>query len=177
MVRGTVAWLIAAVVFCSLATAHGQEESFPPERTMRGEFSGDEAFAEEEFEPRRQESYLMWLVRSLGLRFTVLLPLAGLVSFALTGVLVVAGKGKSNGTAIAFVVGIPFLVGIFGMLDGFMASFIVIASAPTSPKPSEIADGISSAIVTPFIGMLLMAPSYMLATIGLFIRSLTERSN
>lgn len=128
---------------------------------------------EEDFEPpRRQESYLAWLVRSLGWRYTLFLPLAAMLSCVLTGVLLLAGKGKSTGAAIAFVVAIPFLIGVFGMFDGLMSSFIVLSQSGTSPKPSEIAEGISTSIVTPLVGMFLMGPSYLLATVGLFIRSL-----
>jgi len=52
-------------------------------------------------------------------------------------------------------------------------SFQVIAVAETSPKPSQIAYGISTALVTPHsFGMLLMAPAYLVAMGGLFLRTM-----
>lgn len=126
----------------------------------------------EEVAPAQQQSFLVWLVRSLGWKYVLLLPVSGLFSFILTAVLVMLGKGKTTGAAVAFAVAIPLLVGIFGMIDGLVASFMVIANSSTIVKPSEWSEGISTGLVTPLIGMLLMAPSYILATAGLSIRAL-----
>ena len=41
-----------------------------------------------------------------------------------------------------------------------------------TPKPSDVATGISTALVAPMVGMLLMVPGYATAAIGAFIRAL-----
>ncbi len=45
------------------------------------------------------------------------------------------------------------LLGLFGTVVGMVASFRVIATSETQPKPSELADGISVALVTTLDGM------------------------
>lgn len=45
------------------------------------------------------------------------------------------------------------LLGLFGTVVGMVASFRVIATSETQPKPSELADGISTALVTTLDGM------------------------
>lgn len=173
--------VIVAVALTSFAKVTLGQDDPHAEHAMPGEHSavesgmheghGHEAGMEDYPEIHRQ-SFLMWLISSLGWKYTLLLPASALASFVLTGVLVVAGKGKTSGAAMAFLVAIPFLIGLFGMFDGMLASFMVLAHSMTTPKPSDVAVGISTSIVTPLVGMFLMVPSYLLATAGLFIKSL-----
>lgn len=55
------------------------------------------------------------------------------------------------------------MVGLLGTVDGMVASFEVIASSNTTPKPSELAAGISTALITTLVGLWLAIPA-----IGLF---------
>ena len=126
--------------------------------------------AEEFAEPVRQ-SYLMWLISALGWKYTLLLPLAGLVAFALTLALVIRGRGAAQVGALLFIVPLPFYLGIVGVLDGVMAMYQVIAMSDTTPKPSMLAMGISMALVAGWVGMLLTVPSYLAASAGLLIRA------
>ena len=50
------------------------------------------------------------------------------------------------------------MVGLLGTVQGMIASFSVIANSPTTPKPSELAEGISTALFTTLVG-LFIAPS------------------
>ena len=52
-----------------------------------------------------------------------------------------------------------------------MYSYTVIATSATSPKSSDLAVGISTALVTPLVGMLGMIPSFLVAVLGTFVRS------
>jgi hypothetical protein len=125
-----------------------------------------------EFEgPPRQLSMLSWIFMALGWRYTLALPLAGLAAFILALMIVIRG-GTYSGSALLFVVPIPLLVGMFGLFDGMFASFSVLAFAESSPKPWEVAAGFSTALVAPFVGMIFMTPAYLVATGGLFMRTL-----
>lgn len=124
-------------------------------------------------EPVRQ-SFLSWMFSALGLPYVILLPLAGLVCILLVLAVVVRGKGPMAAAALVLVVPIPLLIGVFAAIQGGMASYAVIATSATAPKPSEIAAGISTALVAPLVGMLLMVPGYAIATFGAFIRSLGQ---
>ena len=73
---------------------------------------------------------------------------------------------------VLLIVHVPFLIGLFAAIHGAMASYIVIAMSDMTPKPSELAAGISSALVAPMVGMLLMVPGYAVAAFGAFVRSL-----
>ncbi len=124
-----------------------------------------------ETEPVRQ-SLVSWMYNALGLQYSLLLSLAGLICFLLALILVLHGKGPMAAAGLILVVHVPLLIGLFAAIQGGIASFTVIASSPTAPSPSKVAVGISTALVAPFVGMLLMVPGYATAVLGAFIRSL-----
>lgn len=51
------------------------------------------------------------------------------------------------------------MFGLLGTVDGMVASFTVIAEAVTAPKPSELAQGISMALVTTLVGLWIAIPA------------------
>jgi biopolymer transport protein ExbB len=51
------------------------------------------------------------------------------------------------------------MVGLFGTVDGMIRSFIVIANTNTTPKPAELAAGISTALVTTIVGLAIAIPA------------------
>jgi biopolymer transport protein ExbB len=51
------------------------------------------------------------------------------------------------------------MIGLLGTVDGMIASFQTIATSPTTPKPSELASGISTALVTTLVGLLIAIPA------------------
>ena len=123
-----------------------------------------------DFEPV-QQSHLSWMLASLG-PYALLLPLAGMLCFLLALVLVVRGKGPMAATSLILIVHVPLLIGVFAAIHGGIASYQVIASSAATPKPSDVAAGISTALFAPLVGMMLMVPGYATAAIGAFIRSL-----
>jgi len=51
------------------------------------------------------------------------------------------------------------MIGLLGTVQGMIASFSVIASSPTTPKPSELAVGISTALFTTLVGLFIAIPA------------------
>lgn len=51
------------------------------------------------------------------------------------------------------------MVGLLGTVDGMIASFQVIASSTSQPKPSELADGIATALFTTLVGLVIAIPA------------------
>ncbi len=51
------------------------------------------------------------------------------------------------------------MIGLFGTVQGMIASFRVIATSPSSPKPAELAEGISTALFTTLIGLAIAIPA------------------
>ena len=51
------------------------------------------------------------------------------------------------------------MIGLMGTVQGMIASFRTIATSPTTPKPSELADGISTALFTTIEGLAVAIPS------------------
>jgi len=100
--------------------------------------------------------------------------MAGFVAFVLTVIYVVRGRGALGGISLLFIVPMPFFLGIFGALEGVIRAYSVIAISAAAPKPSEIAAGISMALVVPMDGLVCMAPSYIVAMLGLFARSFVD---
>ena len=51
------------------------------------------------------------------------------------------------------------MVGLLGTVDGMVQSFMVIAQSDVTPKPSELAQGISTALITTLVGLWLAIPA------------------
>ena len=51
------------------------------------------------------------------------------------------------------------MFGLLGTVDGMVGAFMVIAKSSTAPKPSELAIGISQALITTLIGLWLAIPA------------------
>ena len=51
------------------------------------------------------------------------------------------------------------MVGLFGTVHGMIASFQVIANSTSQPKPAELAEGISTALITTLIGLAIAIPA------------------
>jgi biopolymer transport protein ExbB len=51
------------------------------------------------------------------------------------------------------------MVGLLGTVDGMVQSFFVIASTDVQPRPSKLAEGISMALITTLVGLILAIPA------------------
>ncbi len=60
---------------------------------------------------------------------------------------------------ISLIGSISPMVGLLGTVDGMVASFQVIAIAGTTPKASDLAEGISMALITTLVGLVLAIPA------------------
>jgi len=60
---------------------------------------------------------------------------------------------------IALVATVSPMVGLLGTVDGMIASFNVIAGSTVSPPPCDLAQGISTALVTTLIGLMIAIPA------------------
>ena len=168
--------LVACLLLCgSLATA---QEDNPRHTSTATADHGDSHAAEghhfsreapyDNF--RQRESYVMWMIRCMG-PIGLLIPVAGLCCFVLTLIVVSRGQGPFAFAALVFLVPIPFLLGLFGTVQGMILSLQVIATSTVAPRPSEISDGIATSLFNPMLGLMFMTPSYLAATIGSIFRS------
>lgn len=60
---------------------------------------------------------------------------------------------------VAMIGSVSPMVGLLGTVDGMVQAFSVIATRNTTPKPAELAMGISTALVTTLVGLLLAIPA------------------
>lgn len=60
---------------------------------------------------------------------------------------------------LALIASIAPMIGLLGTVYGMIESFRVIANSPTQPKPSELADGISTALFTTLEGLTVAIPA------------------
>ncbi len=63
---------------------------------------------------------------------------------------------------LSLIASVSPMLGLFGTVYGMIITFDVIASSPTQPKPQELAGGISLALVTTFMGLLVAIPMTVL---------------
>ena len=122
-------------------------------------------------------SYLQWMYQSLGVPYVFLLPLVGLICFILTLIIVLRGKGAMSVAALVLVVHAPLMLGIFAGIQGMIASYQIVAMSQATPQPAQLAEGTSTALFAPMVGMALVAPSYAMAAIGAIIRSFTGNAD
>lgn len=66
---------------------------------------------------------------------------------------------------LAMLANVATMVGLLGTVWGMVAAFIVISQSDTSPKPSELAKGVSQALVTTVWGLLQAIPAIIGHTI------------
>lgn len=117
------------------------------------------------------QSFLSWILTALGFKYAILLPVSALVGFVLTLIVVVRGKGPTAGVALVLIIPVPLLIGVFAAIEGGISSFKEIATRATDPAPGQVAAIISTLLVAPMVGMVLMAPSYILAILVSSVRS------
>ncbi len=51
------------------------------------------------------------------------------------------------------------MVGLFGTVHGMIASFMVLATSTSTPQPKELAEGISTALLTTLVGLMIAIPA------------------
>jgi len=133
------------------------------------------AMNEFEMESQPQQSLLSWMFMSLGPFYGLLIPLVGFALFV--GACCVVGLNRRSAVIAAFLVflPLPLMIGLFASVQGLIASFSIIATAGATPKPSEMAVGISTALFATLVGLLATFPSYFVLAFGLFFRTLFEK--
>lgn len=76
-----------------------------------------------------------------------------------------AMKAEHRLSYIALIGSISPMVGLLGTVDGMVQSFMTIARSDTTPKPSELAQGISTALITTLVGLWLAIPAVTIYSI------------
>lgn len=170
--------LAAAFLVLSCLTGVAWSQSHPDHRHDEDHahvMDADEEFLrhahEDDHSAPHRQSMLMWYLNALGWRYGLGLPLLGLIAFVLSLLLVIRG-GQYAGPALIFVVSMPFLFGVLGVVDGMIMTLTTLSHTETAPRPSEVAEGISLSLVAANFGLFMMAPSFLVATAGLFIRTM-----
>ncbi len=122
-------------------------------------------------EPVQAQSFLGWMIESLGPFYALAIPLAGVVAFVVTCIAV--GKVKRPGSVAAYAViaAAPVLLGLFGTVSGALQSLAVVANASVAPKPSEVSGGIATALFTLLVGMMAAFPAYAVCCLGILVRT------
>ena len=128
-----------------------------------------------EAEPLQHKSRIMWMLETLGI-FGLLMVVAGVVAFALSLLIVTRGRGALAGAALVFIVPMPLMVALFAVFRSAISMFSVVAMSDVQLKASEVAGGIAECLFTPIVGLVVTIPAYMVAMIGLIVRSLRDES-
>ena len=122
--------------------------------------------------PQQPRSYLHFLIVSLGLRYTIGLPLVALLSFIAIVLLLLFGKNRYVGAAILTILPMEPLMGMYAFVDGLIASFQVISMAGVAPKPADMAEGFAMSLVATLVSLALSCPIFLTAAVGLSIRAI-----
>ncbi len=114
------------------------------------------------------ENYLWWLFTQLGLKYSILLPLSGLLCFVLALVIVRRGEGPMAAAALVLIVHVPLLIGLYATVDGLMQTCTFMHGA--APRSTDLLTGIHTSLVASKVALLLMIPGYTTAAIGALLR-------
>jgi biopolymer transport protein ExbB len=60
---------------------------------------------------------------------------------------------------VALIGNISPMIGLLGTVQGMIAAFTVIATSTSTPKPSKLAEGISTALFTTLVGLMIAIPA------------------
>jgi biopolymer transport protein ExbB len=60
---------------------------------------------------------------------------------------------------ISLVASISPMVGLLGTVDGMVMAFMEIAGSDVAPKPSKLAEGVSTALITTLVGLVIAIPA------------------
>lgn len=66
---------------------------------------------------------------------------------------------------LSLIASVAPMLGLFGTVSGMIGTFNVIAQSQATPKPDQLAGGISQALVTTFLGLLVAIPMTVLFVI------------
>ena len=124
--------------------------------------------------PGEPQSLASFYLSALGV-YAILLPLAALVSLAIALIVIVRGRGPLASASLVLAVSLPLLVGMYGTISGALASCRVVSSWDFQLKTAEILEAVSHALVPIQIGMVLMAPIFVLALFGSLWKSLKDK--
>jgi hypothetical protein len=112
--------------------------------------------------------YLRWLFTQLGLKYSILLPVSGVLCFVLVLAIVLRSKGPMAAVALVLVVHVPLLIGLYATIEGIIETCTVIHGV--APSSAELASGIGTSLAAAKVAILLMVPAYSAAAIGAFLR-------
>ncbi len=120
----------------------------------------------------RRMSLLQWAFMSLGWFYTLLFLVVGLGLFLGAVVVVIAARRPAVIAAYLPFLALPLLLGVWATAEGMIRSWAVIAYSTTTPSPSEMAQGYSTALFSILAGVMATMPALMVTSIGLFLRTM-----
>lgn len=123
------------------------------------------------------QSSLQWSFHALGLFYAAVLPLTGLLVFVGACLVVALARRPAVVAAYLVLVPLPLLIGIYGSVQGMIASTMVIADSLAEVRLSDLAEGISTALFTTQVGFWATFPAYLVTSIGLLVRAATAKRN
>jgi hypothetical protein len=121
-----------------------------------------------------QESFALWLLRSLGL-WGHLSILVAAALFIGSCVVVRVAQRPAVIAAYAIFLPLPLLLAVAGELRGMLAASAVIARSNTQLRASEAAQVQAETVVLPASALIATLPSYLVVAVGLFARTVAAR--
>jgi len=149
-------WLVALVVMCFLQLR--KTVLLPPALTTAFEQHLDQKQYQEAFELAKNDDSYLGQVLAAGMgKLQSGYPAAAAAMEEAQGD--EAMKLEHKISYVSLVGALAPLFGLLGTVAGMVSAFMVIASRDTAPKPNELAVGISQALVTTQIGLVVAIPA------------------
>ena len=108
-----------------------------------------------------------WMASSLSSTSALLTIISGVLIFCGALRLVMNRQRPVALAAYLVLLPLPFLIALFGIAQGMMLSFTVLASSTTMPTGAEFSGGIAASLLQIVVAMLVSAPTYFVLAYGL----------
>lgn len=120
---------------------------------------------------RNDSSFVSWLANSLGLLYGTVLYVSGLAAFY-----VACRSSWQSTTPAGVAVAIPFtfipaLIGLIGLVQGYINVYHIFSLSGSYPKPSEIYFMHSMVLVCLLVGLCLTFTSFALLATAMLVKS------
>jgi hypothetical protein len=121
------------------------------------------------------QSMLGWFVNALGPFYLFAILGSGLLLLVVACFTVLLSRRPAVIASLLALVPLPILIGAVGSVQGAISALQVIAMSGATPKPVELAEGVSMCLISLLVGLVVTFPGYLVTALGLIVRTAFSR--
>jgi hypothetical protein len=104
--------------------------------------------------------------------FGVLILISAILAFFIAVSVISRGNGPLAGVALILAVLMPAMLGVLGMLTGWVNALLVMSTSDTQMKAADFAAGLAGSVLQMSVALWLSMPTLLVCIVGAWMRSL-----